>query len=82
MTDRTPTVLFSVRGIPADTVAASLAQQQVAVWSGDCYAVEAALALGLTDRDNGVGVRAGVARYCSPDDVQQLLRAVDALAPR
>ena len=75
--DRTPTVLFGVAGRHPTEVAAALAQEQVAVWSGDSYAVEAADAMGL--RANGVGVRAGVVRYCSPDDVDQLLRAVDAL---
>jgi selenocysteine lyase/cysteine desulfurase len=39
--------------------------------------VEVADALGLTA--SGVGVRAGVAGYTSTDDVQQLLRALDAL---
>jgi cysteine desulfurase family protein (TIGR01976 family) len=80
LTDRAPTVLFGVAGLHADEVAVALARQQVAVWSGDCYAVEVAHALALADADNGVGVRGGVVRYCSPDDVQQLLRAVDGLA--
>ena len=75
--DRTPTVLFGVDGRHPTEVAEALARARVAVWSGDSYAVEAADAMGL--RASGVGVRAGVVRYCSPDDVDQLLRAVDAL---
>jgi cysteine desulfurase family protein (TIGR01976 family) len=80
LTDRAPTTLFRVAGVSADAVAAALARQQVAVWSGDCYAVETAGALGLSDEPDSVGVRAGVTRYCSADDVQQLLVAVDRLA--
>jgi len=74
---RTPTVLFGVAGLHPTEVAAALARSDVAVWSGDSYAVEAADAMGL--RAEGVGVRAGVVRYCSAADVEQLLRAVDAL---
>ena len=74
--DRTPTVLFGVAGRHPTEVAEALAREQVAVWSGDSYAMEAADAMGL--RAGGVGVRAGVVRYCSPGDVDQLLRAVDA----
>lgn len=77
LTDRTPTVLFNVAGVHPDDVAAALGHAQVAVWSGDSYAVEVAGALGLTDA--GVGVRAGISQYTSADDVQQLLRAVDSL---
>jgi selenocysteine lyase/cysteine desulfurase len=62
---------------PTD-VAAALASERVAVWSGDSYAVEAARALGLSA--SGVGVRAGVVRYVTDEDVQQLLRAVDRIA--
>jgi cysteine desulfurase family protein (TIGR01976 family) len=75
--DRTPTVLFSVDDVHPDEVAAHLARHDVAVWAGHSYAVEVAAAMGLNE--SGVGVRAGVVGYTSPDDVQQLLRAVDAL---
>jgi len=80
LADRAPTTLFSVAGMTADAVAAALASRQIAVWTGDCYAVETAGALGLGDPGNGVGVRAGVVRYTSADDVQRLLLAVDGLA--
>ena len=77
LVDRTPTVLFSVDGVHPDEVAAHLARHDVAVWSGHSYAVEVADAMGLSA--SGVGVRAGVVGYTSPDDVAQLLRAVDSL---
>ena len=77
LVDRTPTVLFSVAGVHPSEVATHLGRHGVATWSGHSYAVEVADALGLTA--SGVGVRAGVVGYTSADDVQQLLRAVDAL---
>jgi selenocysteine lyase/cysteine desulfurase len=77
LVDRTPTVLFTVDGVAPADVATALAEADVAVWAGHSYAVEVADALGLTA--SGVGVRAGVVAYTSDDDVQQLLRAIDAL---
>jgi cysteine desulfurase family protein (TIGR01976 family) len=77
LVDRTPTVLFNVAGVHPTDVAGALAGDGVAVWAGHSYAVETAAALGLAD--GGVGVRAGVVAYTSPDDVQQLLRSLDRL---
>lgn len=78
LTDRTPTVLFSVDGVHADDVARALADAHVAVWAGHSYAVEAAAALGL-DAAAGVGVRAGVVAYVNDTDASQLLEAVAGL---
>lgn len=78
LVDRTPTVCFSVAGRSADEVAGALATDQVAVWAGHYYAVEAMAALGLAER--GGAVRAGVSCYTNPDDVDRLLRAVARLA--
>jgi len=78
LTDRTPTVLFSVEGVHADDVARTLADAGVAVWAGHSYAVEAVTAMGL-DAGAGVGVRAGVVAYVNDTDVAQLLEAVAGL---
>jgi cysteine desulfurase family protein (TIGR01976 family) len=78
LTDRTPTVCFSVTGHDPDDVAAELADRCIAVWSGNYYAVETMAALGLTDRG---AIRAGVSCYTSEADVARLLDAVAALAP-
>ena len=75
--DRTPTVCFSVAGRHPDEVAAALAADRIAVWSGNYYAVETMAALGLTD---GGAVRAGVSCYTSETDVDRLLTGVRALA--
>lgn len=73
LNDRTPTVLFSVDGVPSIDVAAHLADRDVAVWPGHSYAVEAAKAMDLD------GVRAGVVAYVDDEDVAQLLDAVAKL---
>lgn len=74
---RTPTVAFNVAGRHPDEVAAALADERIAVWSGDYYAVEVMRALGLAD--TGGAVRAGVVRYTTPEDVDRLLAAVASL---
>jgi selenocysteine lyase/cysteine desulfurase len=77
LVDRTPTVSFTVDGLHSDSVAAALAADRIAVWSGNSYAVEAGDSLGLND--TGGVVRAGVVAYVSDDDVQRLLTSVDRI---
>jgi selenocysteine lyase/cysteine desulfurase len=72
---RTSTVGFTVRGMHSDAVAERLASHDVAVWSGDFYAIELVKAMGL--EATGGFVRAGVSVYNSAEDVDQLLRAVE-----
>jgi selenocysteine lyase/cysteine desulfurase len=60
-----------------DEIASHLASRQVAVWSGNYYAVETMDALGLADRG---AVRAGVSTYTTTADVDRLLAALDELA--
>jgi selenocysteine lyase/cysteine desulfurase len=67
LTERTPTVLFSVDGVASSDVAEHLARHDVAVWPGHSYAVEAARAMQLD------GVRAGVVAYVDETDVDRLL---------
>ncbi len=73
---RTPTVAFSVAGHSAAQVCQSLAAAKIAAWDGHNYAVEVVDELGV---DPEVIVRAGLARYTTVDDVERLLRAIDAL---
>jgi cysteine desulfurase family protein (TIGR01976 family) len=70
LTDRTPTVLFSVDGVASTDVAEHLARHDVAVWPGHSYAVEAARAMQLD------GVRAGVVAYVDETDVDRLLTSL------
>jgi cysteine desulfurase family protein (TIGR01976 family) len=75
--ERAPTTIFNVGDHHPDAVAAHLADREVAVWSGDCYARELIAALGLTDR--GGAVRASLVRYNDDTDVDRLLEAVAEL---
>ena len=78
LVDRTPTVSFTVTGHTPDEVAAHLATRNIAVWSGNYYAVETMAALGLSATG---AVRAGVSCYTSAEDVDRLLVAVGELTP-
>ena len=77
VSDRTPTVSFTVEGYSPDEVARRLAADRVAVWSGDYYAVEVMAALGLAD--SGGAVRAGLSVYSDADDVDRLLASIATL---
>jgi cysteine desulfurase family protein (TIGR01976 family) len=69
---RTPTVAFTVAGIPADEVARRLADSGVFVSSGDFYATTVVGRLGLSD---GL-VRAGCACYTTEEEVDRLVDGV------
>lgn len=72
--DRAPTVAFNVAGHTAEEVAATLAGEQIAVWDGNYYALEAMASFGVES-----AVRAGVAVYLQADDVDRLVDAVHRL---
>lgn len=74
---RTPTAAFVVDGRTPDEVARRLGEEGVFVWNGDFYATTVCEALGLSD---GGLVRAGVAPYCTEDDVRRLLDGVARIA--
>jgi cysteine desulfurase family protein (TIGR01976 family) len=77
---RTPTAAFTVAGVHPAEVSTALAGERIAVWDGHNYAVEVVASLGLAD--SGGLVRAGLARYIEPDDVERLLRVIERLAVR
>ncbi len=74
LADRAPTLAFNVAGYSANDVARRLADQQIAVWDGNYYALEAMASYGVD-----AAVRAGIAVYLGPDDVQRLIDAVVSL---
>jgi cysteine desulfurase family protein (TIGR01976 family) len=76
-TGRAPTTIFNIEGLAPGWVAASLAEQRIAVWSGDNYACELIDALGL--RALGGAVRAGIVRHTVESDVDALLAALSKL---
>ena len=74
---RVPTVSFvHESAIPAN-VAEALAAQNIFVWSGHNYALEAASALGILDR--GGAVRIGPVHYNTPSEISVLLNALESI---
>lgn len=76
---RTPTIAFTVRGMPSEDVARALAERAVFVSNGDFYAATVLARLGHAA--DGV-VRAGCACYTTADEVDRLVDGVKELAPR
>jgi selenocysteine lyase/cysteine desulfurase len=74
---RTPTVFFSVAGVPGREVYERLARLGVNAPAGNFYALEAARLLGLGDTG---AVRAGLAPYVDGGDVQRLIDGVAEVA--
>jgi selenocysteine lyase/cysteine desulfurase len=71
---RAPTVAFNVAGRTAADAARALAAEQIAVWDGNYYALEAMSSFGVDG-----AVRAGIAVYVSAADVDRLIHAVQRL---
>jgi selenocysteine lyase/cysteine desulfurase len=74
---RTPTVLFTVAGVPNADVYAKLAQDNVNAPAGRFYAIDCASRLGL---DETGAVRAGIAPYTDESDVDRLVAGVERIA--
>jgi cysteine desulfurase family protein (TIGR01976 family) len=75
-TARTPTIAFTVNGVPSIEVAEKLAERGVFVSHGDFYAMTVVDRLG--QRAHGL-VRAGCACYTTPEEVDRLLAGVRAI---
>jgi len=75
---RTPTAAFTVEGCTPDDVARRLGEEGVFVWNGDFYATTICDVLGLADC--GGLVRAGIAPYCTEEDVRRLVEGVERIA--
>lgn len=74
LADRAPTLAFDVAGHSPAAVARALAGERIAVWDGNYYAVEVMASYGIEG-----AVRAGIAAYLTPDDVDRLIDAVRRL---
>lgn len=74
---RTPTISFTVRGIPSTIVAQKLAASGIFVSHGDFYAATVIERLGL--RGEGL-VRAGCACYTTMEEVNRLVEAIRVIA--
>ncbi|GHF16063.1 cysteine desulfurase-like protein [Amycolatopsis deserti] len=73
---RTPTVLFSVEGVPSQVVYERLGARGVNAPAGSFYALECSRHLGLGDTG---AVRAGIAPYTTAAEVDRLLDGVRSL---
>ena len=76
MDGRVPTFAFTVDGHTPRAVAERLAEQEIAVWDGDYYAVEVMERLGLAPEG---AVRAGFIHYNTAAEVDRLLAALEEL---
>jgi cysteine desulfurase family protein (TIGR01976 family) len=75
-TMRTPTIAFTVNGLPSVNVAKKLAEHGIFLSHGDFYAMTVVERLGQTP--HGL-VRAGCACYSTPQEVDRLLAGVHGL---
>jgi cysteine desulfurase family protein (TIGR01976 family) len=75
---RTSTVAFTVGDLRSEEVCRSLGREGLFLWDGHFYAIRLVERLGLLDR--GGLVRAGLAPYTTPDEVERLLAGVRRLA--
>jgi cysteine desulfurase family protein (TIGR01976 family) len=76
LSERVPTVAFTVAGDTPRAVCERLAARGICAWSGDYYAVGVMERLGLAP--TGGAVRVGLAHYNTAAEIEALL---DALAP-
>lgn len=77
LSDRVPTVSFTLEGHHPADIATALAKNNIFVWDGDYYAVEVIGHLGLTDK--GGMLRVGIGHYNTAAEVDQLLQVVAGL---
>ncbi len=77
-TERTPTFALTHAAADPARIATVLAEHDVNVYAGHYYAIEPMRRLDLLDA--GGAVRVGFVHYHGPDDVQQVLSALDAVA--
>jgi cysteine desulfurase family protein (TIGR01976 family) len=76
MEGRVATFAFNVDGIETPDAAGRLADAGYAVWHGNYYALEVMKRLGLEAEG---AVRVGIVHYNTPEEVDGLLTAIDAL---
>jgi selenocysteine lyase/cysteine desulfurase len=76
---RTPTIVFTMRGMPTNDVARSLAAKGLFVSNGDFYAMTVIERIGQAP--DGV-VRVGCSCYTTSDEVERLLNGVRELSTK
>ena len=74
---RVPTVVFTHARMAPQEIAASLGEENIFVWSGHNYAVEAAKSLGIYD--TGGAVRVGPVHYNSIAEIDELIDTLGSI---
>jgi cysteine desulfurase family protein (TIGR01976 family) len=74
---RVPTVSFTHDRVASATIAESLAERNIFVWSGHNYAVEAARALGIYE--SGGAVRIGPVHYNTIEEIDETVAALEKI---
>jgi cysteine desulfurase family protein (TIGR01976 family) len=74
---RVPTVSFTHATCRPDSIARALGEQNIFVWSGHNYALEAAKAMGIDS--TGGAVRIGAVHYNTLSEIDRLLQALTEL---
>ena len=80
LSERCPTVAFTLDGRSPREVATALGREGIAVWDGDYYAYELIRRLGLAD--SGGMVRVGLAHYNTAAEIERLVDALGTIAAR
>ena len=75
---RVPTVSFTIDGLHPQEMAKALAKENIFVWSGHNYAIEPVTRMGLMDK--GGVLRAGLAHYNTPAEVDAFLDKMTRIA--
>ncbi len=78
LTERVPTVSFTIEGIQPVQVASSLAKDGINVWNGNFYALEVTERLGL--EESGGLVRIGATHYNTKEEIIRLAETLETLA--
>ncbi|MGD2270622.1 MAG: cysteine desulfurase-like protein [Desulfobacterales bacterium] len=75
---RVPTVAFRVKGHTPREIAQLMAQENIYVWDGHCYALEPVKQLGLEEK--GGVVRVGLSLYNTEEEVDRLISVLKRIA--
>ncbi len=78
LTERAPTAALTIAGVHPREAAAALGREGIATWDGDFYARALIERLGLAE--GGGVLRAGLAHYNTPAEVDRFLAAIERLA--
>ena len=80
MERRVPTVSFAVENDSPDRIARALGDENIFVWNGHNYALEAASELGILD--TGGAVRVGPVHYNTIGELDELLASLEGILAR